>query len=489
MPTSLGMGTEEILVIKHLSKRGELLDCINCPAGKLSVLRAEQESDLIPFRQALHGDVSGQKFSIFINNDPFQPGESIYIGFGSWLPKDNTVLEILTNAGVASGQLESLAINFGLSDILSKKSEELSDDYLRRLELLVATYSNSKVIVLDSPFEPIPHIWKDKFADLILSDVQSRNRIMVFTRLCYRPETWVGNSIVNRVQVGSSVKKTIGYGQDASDFNKLVRELRQNVASPGGASTSSPSEVNSQPPLGSVFAEMNLKKQSNSRTGFSWAAMPLRQRYGVVALASFLVLAVGGAVVFSRTTEPVVVASNANTPTIAPVVIPSSVKSEVPTIAVVNLNVNPSAPPAEVAGKEVKAESDQEASASIDKEVDVQSEPKVEMAVVKPPAPTSLDGYSNEIKVAIVEAFNEKDIDLGVVAAAYKPTKSVVEEEDNPFKAISKLAPSKETSDSSYGSSYTSDYNSSPQVDSDFAARQEEIRRRFLEALQRANSN
>ena len=483
------MGTEEILVIKHLSKRGELLDCINCPAGKLSVLRAEQDSDLIPFRQALHGDVSGQKFSIFVNNDPFQPGETVFIGFGSWLLKGNPVVEILSNSGVASGQLESLAINFGLSEILGKRAEELSDDYLRRLELLVATYSNSKVIVLDSPFEPIPHIWKDKFAELILSDVTARRRITVFTRLCYRPESWVGNSVVNRVQVGSSVKKTIGYGQDASDFNKLVRELRQNVASPTGTPGTVGNEMNSQPPLGSVFAEMNKSKQVSGSHKFSWASMPSRQRYGVMALASLLVFAIGGAFVFKQSSEPMVVASNQNIQTIAPVVIPSAVKSEAPTIAVVNLNVKPSAGSVDAALKTDGGTPNTEALPKSDEKLEVKSEPKIEPAVVKPPLPTSLDGYPSDIRVAIVEAFNEKDIELGVVGAAYKPTKSVSEEEDNPFKAISKLAPSKDNTESSYNSSYTSDYSSSPQVDSDFAARQEEIRRRFLEALQRANSN
>lgn len=466
----------EKLVIKHLSKRGELLDCINCPAGKLTVLRAEQDSDLVPFRQALYGSVSGQKFSIYLDETPFSPADCTYIGFGSWIKGDGRKLvEVLFEYGIPEGQLNSICSAYGITDALERDWKDVSEDYKRRVELLLATYSNSKILVLDSPFEPIPHIWKDRFAELIMSDVTAKRRITIFSRLCYRPESWVGNDLINRVQVGSSVKRTIGYGQEASDFNKLVKELRQNVAT----ESSPPTPENA--PIGAVFNNSN-KSNSNSLRGVPF--WQVRRNQVAIGLCSVLVLSAVGFFASRPGPQPVVVAST-NATIIAPVVLP---QTQIPKVE------QPSVVP--VAVDATKSLSNPKTEMSV-QEVAVPPVPPVDIRPaikepVKTPPKTSIDGYSAEIQNAIIEAFNEKDISSGVARVGYKPGPAAnnSDEDDNPFRAISKLSPSKDTG-SSYNSdnSYTSDYNSGPAVDSDFAARQEEIRRRFLEALQRANNN
>jgi hypothetical protein len=465
----------EKLVIKHLSKRGELLDCINCPAGKLTVLRAEQDSDLVPFRQALYGSVSGQKLSIYLDETPFNPSDCTYIGFSNWIKGDgHKLVEVLLEYGISEGQLDSICSAYGITDALERDWKDITDDYRRRVELILASYSASKILVLDSPFEPIPHIWKDRFAELIMADVKSQRRITIFSRLCYRPESWVGNDLINRVQVGSSVKRTIGYGQEASDFNKLVKELRQNVTSDSAPSLSESA------PIGAVFQSTNKSKTTLVGAAPFWK---VRRNQVAIGLCSVLVISAGTYIAFRPTPQPTVVAEK-NTPVIAPVVLPQNQVAKIE-VAVVQVAM------------EGTKNSPDKVNEMVVKEVAVPPVPPVDLrpAVkepVKTPPKTSIDGYSAEIQRAIIEAFNEKDISSGVTKVGYKPAPSTktADDDDNPFRAISKLSPSKDNG-SSYNSdnSYTSDYNSNPAVDSDFAARQEEIRRRFLEALQRANNN
>jgi len=221
------MNTEDRLVIKQLSKHGELLDCINCFPSKVTVLRAESETDLVPYRQAVSGQVSGKKFSVSYNNKNFIQSEHIVIGFGSWLPGSESVSEVLVSFGVLNEQAPALLNTFGLAGLESKVIADLTLDYLRRLELLCASYSKARVVVLDSPFEPINSLYKDKFAELILNDTLTNNRITVVTRLCYRPEQWVGNETIERIQVGSTIQKTVGFGAKSNEIKDIVSQLRK----------------------------------------------------------------------------------------------------------------------------------------------------------------------------------------------------------------------------------------------------------------------
>lgn len=463
------METEK-LVIKHLSKRGELLDCINCPAAQVTVLRAEQDSDLIPFRQALHGDVSGQRFSIYFNGTEFQPRGHLHIGFGSWLNMELTVAEVLVQSGVPEGQVNGLAISYGLSDCLVKRVSSLSADLERRLEILAAVYSDCKILVMESPFEPIPQMWRDKFAELILNDTILKRRVTLLTRLCYRPEAWVGNSAINRVQVGSSVKKTIGFGQDSTEFNKLVQELRGQISSEQlPASSKSNSQFRQSEKLQGHFSSgsRNIKETLYPILGSHRTLL-----YGGAATSVCV-----AAFAFYMLNVP---AQSVNSNLVVPLSEPIN-----------NLQVASKTGEAKVVNQEPMQTTQSQTVVSVQPNPAPEAE-SIKVSVATPPEgtskSTSLDAYPLEIRKAIMEAFNEKDVDLGLTRTAYDPSKKPkVEEDDNPFRAISKLAPSKNSGPLDGSSSYYSPPNS--EQDADFAARQEEIRRRFLEALQRANSN
>lgn len=472
------MGTDERLVIKHLSKHGELLDCVNCFPGKITVLRAESESDLIPYRQAVAGLVSGQKFSITYNNQPFDQKDHIVIGFGPILPPEKTVSGILIERGISPEQIVVILKAFGLEGTEKQTPNMLSADFCRRLEILWAIYSNCRVLVLDSPFECISSMWKDKFADLILEDVSVKKRITLVSRLCYRPTNWIGNDAIDRQQVGSSVQKTIGFGSKATELNKIVAELRKSgaISQTEGVAPLEMPEIRPPMPFGASAAmQRPVGKQSWQNyldtLVARWESLPgNQQRILTIGTGVCAALLVTISVFAGSRSEQVATQSVVPTPKVE-VVAAQKFVSPAPQI-----QISKNIPDDVVKNKTQVAEL-----------------PKPEVAkvqVAKLPPPTILDSFGPDIKRAVVEAFNERDDGPGIVkASATAKTKSAL---DNPFDALRNLKPSKENGSSSSYESPT--YSSAPssygsvEMDPDVRERQEEIRRRFLEALQRASS-
>ncbi len=471
------MNTEDRLVIKQLSKHGELLDCINCFPSKVTVLRAESETDLVPYRQAVSGQVSGKKFSVSYNNKNFIQSEHIVIGFGSWLPGSESVSEVLVSFGVLNEQAPALLNTFGLAGLESKVIADLTLDYLRRLELLCASYSKARVVVLDSPFEPINSLYKDKFAELILNDTLTNNRITVVTRLCYRPEQWVGNETIERIQVGSTIQKTVGFGAKSNEIKDIVSQLRKSGV------LNAP--VNEQPVKSESYSAPSTKKANSLLTEFGRInPTGSSNRFLTFFLQPQYLKKISiGATVMALLLLGVALIDSAKTPTrnVAVLEISNSTGNltnqgqplqQANSKQIVLENSNPSTV------NDLKSTTASSEVLSVTSHVD---KPRNNPAEAKP----ILDFYPPNIKKAVLDAFHGTASPKTPVTAV----RSVAQKtNDSLFDELKNLKPStKETS--TFFPSYSSPPSSESQfeIDPSVKERQEEIRRRFLEALQRAS--
>ncbi len=225
------------LQIRQLSARGELLRAVNCFAGQVTVLRAHVDQDLMPFQRALAGRPGPERFSILLNHEPFSPEANVLIGYGEQLPRESTVWDFCIKAGIPEGSLSALFVSYGLDGSESKLCSDLSECAARRIQILTATFSPAKVWILNNPFDPISSGWRERFAELILNDTRLKQRIVVVAGLSYRPQAWVGNELINRVQVGESVQKTVGFGSQANDVNDMVKQLRDILKSEDAVQT------------------------------------------------------------------------------------------------------------------------------------------------------------------------------------------------------------------------------------------------------------
>ena len=244
------------LQIKLLSNSGELLNVVSCFSGQTSVLRASSPSELKPYQRALAGIQGPEKFSISIDGEEYRPADHNLIGFGERLQFDDiTVSALLEQAGFQTHTVEPFLLSFGLDGTASKRCKDLSEDEVRRLRLIAATYSPERVLILNEPFEPIASQWRERFAELLSNFARSKSGLVVVTSTSYRPECWIDNDTVARIQVGQNLQRTIGFGAAGSDTTNLMNQVRDfareeakkeqhretTIAAAAAAATASPS--------------------------------------------------------------------------------------------------------------------------------------------------------------------------------------------------------------------------------------------------------
>lgn len=218
------------LQLKLLSNSGELLNVVNCLAGKISVLRASVPSDLRPYQRALGGSPGKENLVVTCDGDEYRAEDHIVIGFGEPSPTAGlSVREFLAKSDIHDSAADALLLQIGLEAVAEKKCADLSADQEARLRLIAATTDPERVLVLNDPFENISGQWRERAADLLASFARSRKALIVIPALSYRPESWIDNQSVERIEVGQTSQRTIGFGAAGSQSNALINEIRDRV--------------------------------------------------------------------------------------------------------------------------------------------------------------------------------------------------------------------------------------------------------------------
>ncbi|MCB0335013.1 MAG: hypothetical protein KDD62_01865, partial [Bdellovibrionales bacterium] len=223
------------LQIKLLSKSGELLNVVNCQAGHVTVLRANTHAELQPYQRALTGVPGPERFSINLDGQEFKAAEHVMLGFGKDFLDAKSVEDFLASYGVPRTALKSVLMSYGLDQYAKEKVGSIGECPQRRVQLLAATYTPDKVLVLNNPFQPLSNEWKDAFAELILTFAKNKSAIVIVTSLTFRPQSWIGNELIARVQVGSTLQKTIGFGSDQEAMREMLEQVRASTSKPATA--------------------------------------------------------------------------------------------------------------------------------------------------------------------------------------------------------------------------------------------------------------
>jgi hypothetical protein len=218
------------LQLKLLSNSGELLSVVSCLAGKISVLRASVPSDLRPYQRTLGGSPGKENLLAVVDGADYRADEHTVIGFGEPSPTTGrTVKEFLTSCDIPDGAIEALLLSIGLETVAEKKCSELTPDQEARLRLLAATADPEKIVVLNDPFENISGQWRERAADILATFARTRKAIIVIPSLSYRPESWIDNQCIERLEVGQTSQRTIGFGSAGSAHNAYINELRDRL--------------------------------------------------------------------------------------------------------------------------------------------------------------------------------------------------------------------------------------------------------------------
>ena len=220
----------EQLQIKLLSKSGELLRCVNCFAGQVTVFRAHSGTDLQPYQRALAGIPGPERFSLNLDDEAYSPAQATLIGFGeSFAGSSQSVAQFLASFGIPAGAVATALMNYGLDDLDMTLCSQLTPDQERRLRLLAATCSTEKILVLNNPFENVNSQWRERIAQQLVTFARTKEQIVIVPSLSYRPECWIDNEFIVRTQVGENLQRTIGFGSDTTQMQDVVAQVRSMV--------------------------------------------------------------------------------------------------------------------------------------------------------------------------------------------------------------------------------------------------------------------
>lgn len=216
--------------IKLLSDSGELLSVVTCRAGRIGVLRGSSPSDLRPYQRILSSTGDTENLEVTCDGATYNNEEHSLLGFGEISPCTGlSVRAFLVKHGIPDDSHRSLLMSIGLTECYEKECSQLSADEERRLRLVAFTAHPSKALILNNPFEPISGSWRDSVAELLASHAKNNGALIIVTSLTYRPEAWIDNDIVDRIQVGQTAQRTIGFGSSDMASTSLMAEITSRV--------------------------------------------------------------------------------------------------------------------------------------------------------------------------------------------------------------------------------------------------------------------
>jgi hypothetical protein len=373
----------------------------------------------------------------------------------------------------------------------------LSQDEERRIRLIAATNAPDRILIVSEPFEPIATAWRDRFAELLLSFARSRKGMIVVTSLSYRPECWIDNESIARIEVGQTAQRTIGFkAQDPSNAN-LVKQLREMLGDEdkvrellGQAGPASTSDTGKKTPTGTLTAAtlgaVTIASQNRteptptasvSSAGSSSSALTLTMLgglgIGIVALVAFYM---------TRSTTPLVQTASIAPPALesaAPVQTASINQPSGQSTQPLDMNSKVNNSRAAIANGHVNI---QAAAVNSDPEIQQPSQPKL-----------LLDEYPEAVRASLLMTSrgilspSQDNSDAPIPASAPAPDQKAAT--GNLF-ALLQGASSKETEGSAGATESSAPYQAPPEPDQEqlqsAEERREAIRQKFLEAIRSA---
>lgn len=221
---------ENILEIHRLARNGETLRRIRCLPARVTVLRAAREEELDLYFSAVKGEQTKERFALLFNESPFHPEHHTLIN--SLQPfrfPEKCVRDYLVSADCVPGDLEPLLLKTGLGGSQGRMCHELSEGEQETLAILSATFMPGKILVLHCPFTRMDEVWREEAARVVAEFAATRNGTVLVTRLPYRPQCWIENEYIARIQVERPRKATIGFGGEGlGDAARAVQAVREN---------------------------------------------------------------------------------------------------------------------------------------------------------------------------------------------------------------------------------------------------------------------
>lgn len=274
----------EVLEINRFSTSGEVLRKIRCLAGRVSVFRSHSETDLEKFKTALQGKTQEERFSVLVDGTQFNPKKNVFIGFGDLdeQPSARSIANYLADVGISQDKIESLLLLYGLGGLSQSSCSELQPSQwstLRLVRILNAPEFNW-VVALHEPFQDIPEQFRESLAGQVTQCAWEKHGIIIVTKLSYRPQCWIENEHIARIQLERPRQGTIGFGGGELSTPEAIYNLRKEM----GVADPAPAPEKSASPVIGGQLDLLAAKPSANKWNFN------RKQSAIALFATFALL-------------------------------------------------------------------------------------------------------------------------------------------------------------------------------------------------------
>ncbi len=216
------------LEIFRLDRNGSVTRRINCLPSRITVFRGN-EADRAAYQTALLGEAAQTAFSVLIGKTPLVNTPCNYIGMGpDFSPAySGNVEAYLTAYNLKPAESERLLLSLSLGGLHKCRCTELNLEQQRILRLLAIEAQPEYVHILCDPFRGLSVARREEFAQRLVQFVAEKKGLVVITHLGERPDCWIENEYVSRVELERPRAATIGFGSTGLKREDIMRALSQ----------------------------------------------------------------------------------------------------------------------------------------------------------------------------------------------------------------------------------------------------------------------
>lgn len=479
----------EKLEIFLLALNGKVERRIRCFAGRVTVLRESAPGDLDGYVKVLAGAEHTDRFTVLVDEQAYDASSHCLVGFNeTFSESDGKVRDYLLRSGMGSGEIDGLLLKVGLGGTRERSCTSLNPVEQRTLRVLAATCSSGKMLVLNDPFLGLDSSFLEALAERVVNFAWRSKAIVLVLNLSNRPECWIDNELIARIQVGGVRRRTIGFGSSSPELKELVESIRADSR----AIVQPSQETHQQQGVENLTAYSPIKGIHAAQSGVPKRMSLADKSRFYLYLGSICLTALATTAVL-LITDAAPLPDQVTAATSAPEQSSMAVAPKAPSNNLVTTTSNLNAASAQQPSEQVSVIALQPPKA-IDNPVELQRQmeqkarDQVRLTALSRIAPGSiLSGYSSEIQYALMTTYDQVGVpqqanvrkDFETEGSGKAVVDQSAKKPDNSKQFLVELE-KYSTADRPRGSSVAPGYDLNDQA-AELARRREEILRRFLQ--------
>lgn len=221
---------ERLEVIRRAAN-GDIYRRITCLAGRVTVLRSRDDAEVEMYDEVLRCTREIERFSVLLDGRPFNVEQQLRVSCAED-PLASSALSLwqfLKDHGFPGDRISARLEEVGLGGLEYAPIRELTSQQRRVLFIVHATEVSDRVIVLHDPFLGVPTPYAEVLARRFAESAWKHSTIAVVTKLTARPEAWVENEHITRVQLERPRDRTIGFGGGELSSSEFIQAFREQL--------------------------------------------------------------------------------------------------------------------------------------------------------------------------------------------------------------------------------------------------------------------